>query len=148
MTDIGTIIGWKFNHQAGMKTKAGVITAFPGDIPSQAEQDAWIAEYEATVPKENKKIEVKTEARRRILEIVPDWKQSNLNARMNELNKKVSIDGGTLTADELAEVAAMHALWDQAKSIRNKSDALESVIAGMTTQELEDLKVADNIHWE
>ena len=50
MTDIGTIIGWKFNHQAGMSTKAGKITAFPGGIiPSQVDQSAWTAEYEAHV---------------------------------------------------------------------------------------------------
>jgi hypothetical protein len=47
MTDIGSVIGWKFNHQAGMSTKAGKITAFPGGIPSQALQDTWTAEYEA-----------------------------------------------------------------------------------------------------
>ncbi len=50
MTDIGTVIGWKFNHQAGMSTKDGVITAFPGGIiPSQADQSAWTVEYEAHV---------------------------------------------------------------------------------------------------
>ena len=26
---IGAVIGWKFNHQAGMETVNGVITAFP-----------------------------------------------------------------------------------------------------------------------
>ena len=45
MTTIAEVIGWKFNHQAGMRTKNGVITAFPGGIPSQADQDAWTAEY-------------------------------------------------------------------------------------------------------
>ena len=47
MTNISTVIGWKFNHQAGMCTKDGIITEFPGGIPSQADQDAWTAEYEA-----------------------------------------------------------------------------------------------------
>jgi hypothetical protein len=46
MTGIGTIIGWKFDHQQGMCTKNGVITAFPGGIPSQADQDKWTKEYE------------------------------------------------------------------------------------------------------
>ena len=45
MTTIGQVIGWKFNHQQGMVTKAGVITKFPGGIPSQADQDTWTAEY-------------------------------------------------------------------------------------------------------
>ena len=46
MTDIAEVIGWKFNHQAGMSTRDGVITAFPGGIPSQADQDLWTAEYD------------------------------------------------------------------------------------------------------
>ncbi len=50
MTDIGKVIGWKFNHQQGMSTKAGAITDFPGGVPTQAEQDLWTAEYEAYLP--------------------------------------------------------------------------------------------------
>ena len=50
MSDIGEVIGWKFNHQSGMSTREGVITAFPGGIPTQAEQDLWTAEYEAYLP--------------------------------------------------------------------------------------------------
>ena len=46
MTDIGTVIGWKFNHQSGMATRDGVITEFPSGIPSQADQDKWTKEYE------------------------------------------------------------------------------------------------------
>ena len=47
MTDIASVIGWKFNHQAGVSTKAGKITAFPGGIPSQVDQSAWSMEYQA-----------------------------------------------------------------------------------------------------
>ena len=49
MTDIANVIGWKHNHQAGMCTVDGVITEFPGGIPSQADQDKWTKEYEAHV---------------------------------------------------------------------------------------------------
>ena len=49
MSDIANVIGWKHDHQAGMCTSEGVITDFPGGIPSQAEQDAWTAEYEEYV---------------------------------------------------------------------------------------------------
>tara|TARA_R110000803_G_scaffold33773_5_gene73964 strand:- start:5244 stop:5534 length:291 start_codon:yes stop_codon:yes gene_type:complete len=49
MTDIASVIGWKHNHQEGMSTKDGVITAFPGGIPSQTLQDTWTAEYDAYV---------------------------------------------------------------------------------------------------
>ena len=50
MTNIGTVIGWKFNHQEGMSTSDGVITEFPGGIPSQADQDKWTAEYLVEFP--------------------------------------------------------------------------------------------------
>ena len=46
---ISAVIGWKFNEQAGMKTNDGVITEFPGGIPSQAEQEAWTVEYNAHI---------------------------------------------------------------------------------------------------
>ena len=46
MTNIGTVIGWKFNHQEGMATRDGVITEFPSGIPSKADQDKWTKEYE------------------------------------------------------------------------------------------------------
>jgi hypothetical protein len=45
--NIGAVIGWKFNNQAGMSTKGDVITEFPNGIPTQAEQDLWTSEYEA-----------------------------------------------------------------------------------------------------
>lgn len=44
-SNIGAVIGWKFSHQAGMETVDGVITKFPGGIPSQSDQDAWTAEF-------------------------------------------------------------------------------------------------------
>ena len=50
MANIGTVIGWKFNHQEGMSTRDEVITAFPGGIPSQADQDAWKEEYLVEFP--------------------------------------------------------------------------------------------------
>ena len=49
MSNIGTVIGWKFNNQSGMSTRDNVITEFPNGIPTQAEQDLWTAEYELFV---------------------------------------------------------------------------------------------------
>ena len=67
MSSIGEAIGWKFNHQQGMSTREGVITAFPGGIPTQAEQDLWTAEYEAYLPtKEWEKAMAGTDA-------IPRW---------------------------------------------------------------------------
>ena len=50
MSNIGTVIGWKHNHQSGMATIDGVITEFPGGIPSQADQNTWTAEYLVEFP--------------------------------------------------------------------------------------------------
>ena len=49
MTDIASVIGWKHNHQSGMCTADGVITEFPGGIPSDSDQATWTTEYEAHV---------------------------------------------------------------------------------------------------
>ena len=49
MADIAAVIGWRFNHQPGMSTRDNVITEFPGEIPSQADQNKWTAEYEAHI---------------------------------------------------------------------------------------------------
>lgn len=52
MAAIGEIIGWKFNHEPGMRTLDGVITQWPVSLggpalPSKAQQDAWTAEYQS-----------------------------------------------------------------------------------------------------
>tara|TARA_R110002110_G_scaffold102027_1_gene258894 strand:- start:166 stop:465 length:300 start_codon:yes stop_codon:yes gene_type:complete len=46
---MGAIIGWKHNHQVGMSTVDGEITAFPGGIPSDDDINAWKTEYDAHV---------------------------------------------------------------------------------------------------
>ncbi len=58
MSAIADVIGWKFNHQAGMSTVNGVITSFPGGIPTQADQDTWTAEYNLYLAKKNRNAEV------------------------------------------------------------------------------------------
>ena len=47
MTTIAEVISWKFDHQAGMRTREGIITAFPGGIPSAEDQATWTTEYES-----------------------------------------------------------------------------------------------------
>jgi hypothetical protein len=49
MTSLGTVLGWKFDHFPGIKTRNGVLTAWPeglGDPPTQGQITAWTAEYE------------------------------------------------------------------------------------------------------
>ncbi len=70
---------------------------------------------------------IKEMARQKILAFVPDWKQSNLNARQNELNM-LRFDR-QWTNSERDEVTAMNAVWNRAKAIRNASNVHELAIA-------------------
>ena len=49
MKNIANVISWKFKDQPGMATTDGVITDFPGGIPSAEDQEAWTTEYEAAM---------------------------------------------------------------------------------------------------
>jgi len=65
--------------------------------------------------------QIKAEAHRRILTIVPMWKQNNLTA--------VALDIKTNdnpTAEETATLAAIQSIWDRVKAIRAYSDTLEA----------------------
>jgi len=47
---IGSALGWKYNHEKGIETKDGKITAWPsglGSKPSAAKQADIISEYQA-----------------------------------------------------------------------------------------------------
>jgi hypothetical protein len=61
MSHISDVIGWKFNHQQGMSTVDGIITEFPGGVPSQSDQDIWTAEYEAHLAATEYKVKRKDE---------------------------------------------------------------------------------------
>ena len=67
MSNISEVIGWKFNHQAGMSTAEGVITAFPNGIPSAEDQATWTTEYEAY------KVMADIRAKRNALLASTDW---------------------------------------------------------------------------
>ncbi len=89
--------------------------------------DAWIAAGNTPDPVDPVIVTtdmVKAEARRRILDNFPEWKQANMTARMVELNK-IRADAGSWTANEQTEVAAIQSAWDWVKSVRAASDGLE-----------------------
>jgi hypothetical protein len=69
---------------------------------------------------------VKAEARRRITQRFPDWKQANMTARGVELTFKLA-QGQSLDAPEAAEVAALQAAWAWIKNVRSASDAIEAL---------------------
>ena len=91
--------------------------------PTQDSEGNWVFDWVvADVPATSAM--VKAEAKRRILHILPEWKQRNLTARATELAIK-GVQNWSL--EEQTEVAAGQALWNQIKVIRAKSDALEAI---------------------
>lgn len=74
-------------------------------------------------PEAEQKALVKLEARRRIVDRYPDWKQTNMIARSVELVKK----GAALTPDEVTETEQLEAVWAWIKAVRATSDAIEQM---------------------
>lgn len=70
--------------------------------------------------------DVKAEAYRRIVAIVPEWKQRNLLAQATLLDKQIA-DGTPLTTPQQAEWDAGEAIWDQIAAIRAASDVIEAM---------------------
>jgi hypothetical protein len=67
---------------------------------------------------------VKAEASRRILEVVPEWKQRNLTAQAAQLAEK---GRANWTAEDLAAWNAGMAIWAQVAAVRAASDAIEAM---------------------
>lgn len=76
----------------------------------------------------------KREAERRILAIVPEWKQRNLTARAVELSAiHAGITPENYPEPDRSEWMAGQALWDRIKLIRAASDQIEAEIAALPT---------------
>lgn len=83
--------------------------------------------------KQEKILQIKREAAERINDICPAWKQSNLNARANELNGiRFERDW---TSEEQAEWSQMMELWQTVKQIRIDSNTAENTANGLNTVE-------------
>ena len=84
------------------------------------------AEFEASrLPPPPTVQDVKTEAGRRILERYPEWRQANMTARAVQLvDIKLERE---LTAEEVAEEAALKASWAWISTVRLTSDAIEQM---------------------
>jgi len=93
MTSIAVVIGWKHNHQPGMETADGVITAFPGGIPSQADQNKWTAEYEL----------IFTQAHNDAMEEISRLESTVTPRRMRDA--VASVEGKTWLADIESKIA-------------------------------------------
>ena len=88
---------------------------------------------------ERKIAETKAQANRRILAILPEWKQRNYTARAVE-----KVAAGEVGDDEWN---AMNAAWTAIKSIRVASDAIEAEIAALTDEQAGKYDVAASNLW-
>lgn len=93
------------------------------------------------------KIKTKYIAKKKILDIIPQWKQNNLTARATELLER-KIDG-TITATEQTELTTLRNTWNSIlKPIRTASDSIENEINGIaTTEEANAYNVEGNPLW-
>jgi|TARA_R100001530_G_scaffold33102_1_gene26019 hypothetical protein len=102
-------------------------------------------QQEVDVDREQAVIRIKAEAGRRILLIVPEWKQRNLLSEA-----VVLLDKGRAqwTPEEVAMWAVGEVMWLQAKAIRAKSDELESQVATMSAEGLALFDTSKDAVWE
>lgn len=70
---------------------------------------------------------IKSIARERILQICPEWRQTNMIARGFELLMSLT-QGGTLSNSERTEVAETLAVWRQIRNVRSRSNQIEADI--------------------
>lgn len=76
---------------------------------------------------------IKEECERRILAIMPSWKQRNVIADLSSEN-----------ADTKAAAAAE---WTKVTALRTKSDQVEASILSMSDAEIIAFDATDNAHW-
>ena len=113
-TETGTIIP---NDANNPDWQAYELWANSGNTPDPEFSDTEI---------ETKRVkDIKTNAGKKIVEIMPEWKQRNSLARVLELLALVT-DLTALPADDQAELADALAEWDNLKAIRATSDDAET----------------------
>lgn len=102
--------------------------------------------------REEKVIFIKFEAGKRIREAYPEWKQRNHMAAVIDIQNKelIALKANTtytLSADELAIVAAAQAAKTEIFNIRAKSDELEASLDTMTQEQLEAFDATNDSNW-
>jgi hypothetical protein len=121
-------------HAVAALRPASAFTMEPGDFatlrwqdpdcdpPTLEEVRAKQAELEAA----DRVNAVKAEARRRITQRFPDWKQANMTARGVEL-LNIRVAAGSWTAPQAQEAGELGAAWDWIKAVRAASNAIEAL---------------------
>jgi glyceraldehyde-3-phosphate dehydrogenase/erythrose-4-phosphate dehydrogenase len=95
---------------------------------------------------------IKSEASKRIVAAYPEWKQRNHMAAVVDIQNKelIALKANTtytLSADELAIVAAAQAAKTEIFNIRAKSDELEASLDTMTQEQLETFDATNDSNW-
>jgi len=110
-----------------------------GDQPEWIGPAPDISAFLVDAQKKSLVSETKAEANRRILAILPEWKQRNYTARAVE-----KLAAGEVGDDEWN---AMNAAWTAIKAIRVASDAIEAEIAALTDEQAGQYDVAASNLW-
>ena len=76
---------------------------------------------------------IKEECERRILEVMPDWRQRNTIAE--------------LSSDNAETKAAAITAWAQVTTLRTKSDQIEASILSMSDAEIIEFDATDDANW-
>ena len=90
MPELAEVLGWKFNHEPGLRTKEGKLEAWPdtlGPYPTRNQLEAWTLEYETA-------------------QAQPSGQELNL-ARITEL---LTISRSTWTTAQLREIVELIAI--------------------------------------
>lgn len=100
-----------------------------GELPDRKFREAWVLDGAVIAIDEAKaaniqRARIKEEANRRIEAVCPEWKQRNLLAQANILNRKGEANWTQAEADAWA---AGEALWGAIAALRTKSDELEAL---------------------
>lgn len=121
-----------------------------GVVEPTDEQLSNITEEEGLI--EGIILQIKTEANKRIVAAYPEWKQRNHMAAVVDIQNKelIALKANTtytLSADELAIVAAAQAAKTEIFNIRAKSDELEASLDTMTQEQLEAFDATNDSNW-
>lgn len=88
---------------------------------------------DAADAKEKLSPRIKEECERRILEVMPEWRQRNTIA--------------DLTSDDADTKAAAVTAWAQVTTLRAKSDEIEASILSMSDSQIIEFDATDDNHW-
>ena len=136
-------VQWKNNSVNGFNLDTIKAAYIGEDFPAQTELDvAWLICLQ-----EERKAQAKEEAYRRIIDILPEWKQRNYTAKSVELTEK-KVDGLALTEDELNLLAEIKIKWASIQQVRTASDSIESEIDNIDfAEDVETYSIEDNVLW-